>query len=135
MVDPKKKMTLETEEKNSNSNLTSDKESNKVSLLPSVIQLAASGVIPGGTRDNFEYTKPFVYYDKVIAKTQRLVLNDAQTSGGLLISLPNNKSQKLSEYLKENGVKEGVLDIGRKIPVKGSKVFAALKGVLDAGIG
>ena len=29
MVDPKKKKTLETEEKNNNSNLTSDKESNK----------------------------------------------------------------------------------------------------------
>ena len=33
-----------------------------------------------------------------------------------------------------NGIKEGVLDIGRKKPVKGSKIFAALKGVLDAGI-
>ncbi|HEC32378.1 MAG TPA: 50S ribosomal protein L18 [Deltaproteobacteria bacterium] len=35
---------------------------------------------------------------------------------------------------KEKGVAEGVLDIGRQLPVKGSKVFAALKGVLDAGI-
>jgi large subunit ribosomal protein L18 len=34
----------------------------------------------------------------------------------------------------ENGIKEGVLDIGRSIPVKGSKNFAALKGVIDAGI-
>jgi len=31
MVDPKKKMILELEEKNSNSNLTIDKESNRVS--------------------------------------------------------------------------------------------------------
>ncbi len=35
---------------------------------------------------------------------------------------------------KENGISEGVLDIGLKTPVKGSRVFAALKGVLDAGI-
>jgi len=35
---------------------------------------------------------------------------------------------------KNKGVSEGVLDIGLKTPVKGSKVFAALKGVLDAGI-
>jgi large subunit ribosomal protein L18 len=35
---------------------------------------------------------------------------------------------------KEKGINTGVLDIGRKIPVKGSKVFAVLKGVLDAGI-
>jgi large subunit ribosomal protein L18 len=35
---------------------------------------------------------------------------------------------------KEHGIDEGVLDIGRYRPTKGSKLFAALKGVLDAGI-
>lgn len=34
----------------------------------------------------------------------------------------------------DKGIKEGVLDIGRYVPVTGSKVFAALKGVLDAGV-
>ena len=32
------------------------------------------------------------------------------------------------------GVEAAVLDIGRRPPTKGSRVFAALKGVLDAGI-
>ena len=34
----------------------------------------------------------------------------------------------------DKGIKECVLDIGRYSPVKGSKVFAALKGVVDAGV-
>lgn len=34
----------------------------------------------------------------------------------------------------DKGIKEGVLDIGRYRPTSGNKVFAALKGVLDAGI-
>jgi large subunit ribosomal protein L18 len=34
----------------------------------------------------------------------------------------------------DKGISEGILDIGRQLPVKGSKNFAALKGVLDAGI-
>lgn len=34
----------------------------------------------------------------------------------------------------EAGVESAVLDIGRHTPTKGSRVFAALKGVLDAGI-
>jgi len=34
----------------------------------------------------------------------------------------------------ENGVSRAILDIGLKTPTKGSKVFAALKGILDAGI-
>jgi len=33
-----------------------------------------------------------------------------------------------------SGVKEAVLDIGLQSPTKGSRVFAALKGVLDAGV-
>lgn len=35
---------------------------------------------------------------------------------------------------KEKGINEGLLDIGRYIPVEGSKMFAALKGVVDAGV-
>lgn len=34
----------------------------------------------------------------------------------------------------DKGINEGILDIGRQIPVAGSKNFAALKGVLDSGI-
>jgi len=32
------------------------------------------------------------------------------------------------------GLKEAVLDIGLQSPTKGARVFAALKGVLDAGV-
>jgi len=35
---------------------------------------------------------------------------------------------------KDKGIKECVLDIGRYPPVTGSKVFATLKGVIDAGL-
>jgi large subunit ribosomal protein L18 len=35
---------------------------------------------------------------------------------------------------KEQGITEGILDIGRYVPTGGSKLFAALKGTLDAGI-
>jgi len=35
---------------------------------------------------------------------------------------------------KDKGIDECILDIGRYVPVKGSKVFASLKGAIDAGI-
>ena len=35
---------------------------------------------------------------------------------------------------KDLGVKECVLDIGRYIPTTGGKLFASLKGVVDAGV-
>jgi large subunit ribosomal protein L18 len=34
----------------------------------------------------------------------------------------------------DEGITEGVFDVGRHPPVNGSKVFAALKGVVDAGV-
>jgi len=34
----------------------------------------------------------------------------------------------------DKGIKEGILDIGRHRPSKGNKLFATLKGVVDAGI-
>ena len=34
----------------------------------------------------------------------------------------------------DKGINECVLDLGRYLPVTGSKIFASLKGVLDAGI-
>lgn len=35
---------------------------------------------------------------------------------------------------KKSGIKEGILDIGLQTSTKGSRIYAALKGVLDAGI-
>ncbi len=51
----------------------------------------------------------------------------------------NTPSAYLAGYLAgkraaEKGIKKAVLDIGLKSPTKGSKVFAALKGMVDAGV-
>ena len=35
---------------------------------------------------------------------------------------------------QEQGISQGILDVGRAFPTTGSKLFAALKGVVDAGI-
>jgi len=35
---------------------------------------------------------------------------------------------------KDKGIKECVFDIGRNIPTTGGKIFASLKGAIDAGI-
>lgn len=34
----------------------------------------------------------------------------------------------------EKNIKEAILDIGLQTPIKGSRIYAALKGVIDAGI-
>ncbi len=81
----------------------------QVPLLPGVEELAVSGVIPGGTRDNLDYTAPRVRYDDKVSDIKRLLLNDAQTSGGLLISLPGGKAEKIMKHLENNGVSAAVV--------------------------
>ena len=54
-------------------------------------------------------------------------------------SFSNTPSAYLAGYIAgkralKKGIKEGVLDIGLHTPRKGARIFAALKGVVDAGV-
>jgi cysteine desulfurase len=85
-----------------------------VPVLPRVVDLAAAGTVPGGTLSNLEYTSPHVRYDDGVTEVQRFILNDAQTSGGLLISVPEEKIEDLKRLLKQNEV-HGAVVIGRVV--------------------
>ena len=86
------------------SNTSAVIEFNKIKFLNNTFELAMAGNIPGGTKDNFLFTSPYVTYDEKISEIKKLMLNDAQTSGGLLISIPESKAQKLIDLLKEKKV-------------------------------
>jgi len=83
----------------------------QVPLLDGALQLATSGVVPGGTVNNMEYTAPAVSYHDGVPEVLRVLLNDAQTSGGLLISVPGERADSLLALLKEKAV-EGAVVIG-----------------------
>jgi selenophosphate synthase len=67
---------------------TAEIRSASVPLLDKAYELAAGGAISGGTRNNMDYTGTEVEYSKNISSAIKALLNDAQTSGGLLLSLP-----------------------------------------------
>jgi selenide,water dikinase len=73
-----------------------------VPLMPEAEQLALAGNYPGGSKRNQEYTDDHVEYAGDSAAA-RLVLNDAQTSGGLLIALPPEAAAGLVEELNGSG--------------------------------
>jgi cysteine desulfurase len=79
-------------------------EVGKVRFLPGAVELVTSGIVPGGTLNNMEYTAPSVRYDAGVPEIKRVLLNDAQTSGGLLISVPDDRVQGLIDLLAEKGV-------------------------------
>jgi selenide,water dikinase len=63
-------------------------DSAAVPLLPGARELAEKGVVPGGTKSNAEFVAPDVDFAETVAPWLRTLLADAQTSGGLLVALP-----------------------------------------------
>ncbi len=78
--------------------------SEAVPVLPEVRELALAGLIPGGTRDNLDHAGQRVLWPPELPMIERLVLCDAQTSGGLLISLPQAHALALRSALHAAGV-------------------------------
>jgi selenium donor protein len=75
-----------------------------VPLLPSARALAAEGVIPGGSRRNAEHFGRFVRWGAGVDAVTRTLLCDAQTSGGLLIAVPEDRAAALTAALRERNV-------------------------------
>lgn len=73
-------------------------------FITSAKELAYDGIIPGGTKRNLDFLKNFVAFDDSISKVDMLLAADAQTSGGLLITLPHDQAiqyvSKLKQYSK-----------------------------------
>jgi cysteine desulfurase len=95
-----------------------------VPLLAGAFDLAASGVVPGGTRDNADHTALRVHYADAVAATTRLLLNDAQTSGGLLVAVPGDRADDLLSALEWGGV-AGAARIGYIVKGPGARVHVS----------
>ena len=85
-----------------NSSVSAVIEFNAVPFLEGVFELAQNGVIPVGTKNNLKYVQDDIDFTEVLVEYQMMMLADAQTSGGLLISVPAEFSQELITKLKEN---------------------------------
>lgn len=75
-----------------------------VPLIPGVLELAGAGAVPGGTLNNLAYVGEHVHFAEGVTRLTQLILADAQTSGGLLISLPAERADELLAQLRQRGV-------------------------------
>ena len=83
-----------------------------IPFVEGVRELAAAGMVPGGTRDNLEHVAPWVDFSAERSELDKLLLADAQTSGGLLIVVPSSRVKDLLGALEEKDVDSAAL-IGR----------------------
>jgi selenide,water dikinase len=80
-----------------------------VPLLPGTEDFAAMGLIPGGTIRNRDFRLSMIERAAEISDEKLLILFDAQTSGGLLVSVPGPKVHALLKRLHQEGVKEAAI--------------------------
>ena len=83
------------------SKVTANINFEKIPLINNVINFAKKDIIPGGTKRNFEYLNPFINFKSEIPMFEKLIMCDAQTSGGLLISVSKENTDLLIEELKK----------------------------------
>ena len=74
-----------------------------VPLIDGVRQLASEGFVPGGTERNLRDVAADVRFADSIDAVTRTILADAQTSGGLLISMPADRADDLVGRLTRAG--------------------------------
>ena len=89
----------------------------EVPVLPEAWDLAARGIVPGGTQRNLAAVSPSVVWEADLREIEQVVLADAQTSGGLLIAAAPEKTGALVDALQSRGT-----------------LAAAVVGALDTGV-
>jgi selenide,water dikinase len=94
------------------SGVSAEIDAASVPLLAMAADLAAGGAIPGGTKRNREALTDTVRFDAAVPETIRVLLFDAQTSGGLLIAVPAHRADSLVAAL-ENEQTPAAARIGR----------------------
>ena len=75
-----------------------------VPVLAETWDFVRQDVVPGGTRRNLASVEPFMDWSEALDDVQRLVLADAQTSGGLLIAVDRAAADALVQELHRRGV-------------------------------
>jgi selenide,water dikinase len=93
-----------------------------VPVLDFVPGLAAAGLVPGGSKDNLAHVAPHCRFDPALSEVERLLLADAQTSGGLLIAVPSTGVDALVAELRRQAAPAHAI-VGR--------IIAGTAGTID----
>lgn len=86
------------------SNITVSLFASKLPILPMTEEMALYGMVPSAAYRNYEYIKPYLEVSKDIDQWLIDVVADPQTSGGLLIAIPEEEAYALLRKLNSEQV-------------------------------
>jgi selenide,water dikinase len=78
--------------------------SGRVPFFGEAVRFAEIKKVPGGSVANRKSFETYIRWGKEVSETEKYLLNDAQTSGGLLIFVPGNKKDKLISALQKERI-------------------------------
>jgi len=96
------------------SNVTFEINSVDVPVLPGAYDLVEAGCIPGAAFRNQEFVSPHTLFEKGIDYSMKMLCCDAQTSGGLLMCVPDWKADECKANLIDKGYDRAEI-IGRVV--------------------
>ncbi len=105
------------------SGFTAEIKADAVPILPGALEFANMGIIPAGAYRNREFIEDKVSISNTVNRAVSDILFDPQTSGGLLISLPENQAYRLLEDIKADTPDAAI--IGR-IKAKGTHAIEVI---------
>ena len=76
----------------------------KIPKFSEVEAFLEKGLCPLGTRRNLDTAAPLTTFSEEVSYNKQLLLADAQTSGGLLMAIPEEKLENLLEDLRASNV-------------------------------
>ena len=85
----------------------------EVPIIDTVREMANMGMVPAGSFANRKYCEQSVVIEGQVDEVMMDILADTQTSGGLLISVSENRVEKLRQKLAKHNVVNA--DIGRVV--------------------
>jgi selenide,water dikinase len=85
-----------------------DIDVSKIPFMDGAKEYADQFLFPGGSKRNYKYFLDRIEENK-LEYADLMLLFDAQTSGGLLISVPEEKAEKLLNDIRSSGIEEAVI--------------------------
>jgi len=105
----------------SNGDLRVELDAGAVPVLDAAEDLAARGVVPGGSRANLEHARSTTRFPDGLDEASRLVLADAQTSGGLVVAIPPDRAIRFEDEMADRDA--ACWCIGRLVPRRSHSVM------------
>ena len=105
-----------------------------LAVLPGVRELAAAGVVPGGTKANLQFVSERATFPADMAEPDRLLLADAQTNGGMLAAVDAKAAPKILAALANAGAPARAIGEVVRPPRSGSHGVDVLGEISAIGV-